>query len=77
MFTVFDPRVQGSGVRVEALARDAGLGHCRGRHRGPGLSLGAAPKIEELQARPRLKLSRRPRGDDTGPGWVTPDRAGA
>ena len=52
VFTVFDPRVQGSGVRVEALARDARLGHCRGRHRGPGLSLGAAPKVEELQALP-------------------------
>ena len=44
VFTVFDPRVQGSGVRVRGAPRDAGLGHCRGRHRGPGLSLGAAAK---------------------------------
>ena len=52
VFTVFDPRVQGSGVQSGGAPRDARLGHCRGRHRGPGLSLGAAPKVEELQALP-------------------------
>jgi hypothetical protein len=57
VFTVFDPRVQGSGVRVEALLVMLAWGIGRGRHRGPGLPLGAAPKVEELHARPRLELS--------------------
>ena len=50
VFTRLRPARAGVGRQSGVAPRDARLGHCRGRHRGPGLPLGAAPKVEELQA---------------------------